>query len=391
MRRKRGKIRFVILGIIVLILFFISYFLLPNYFAINYQAGDRKIAAAEVKGAAAATIPTPTTHLATPSVVKAIYVSSWVAGTPSFRQKLIDLVDSTEINTVVIDIKDATGLISFRVNDPKLKSYGSDSSRIADLDSLISTLHQKNIYIIGRVSTFQDPFMVQSHPELAVKRSSDGNIWRDHKGLSWIDAGAKDNWDYLVLIGKEAYNRGFDEINYDYIRYPTDGDMTNISYPFSNDKAKHAVISEFFAYLTSHLKPTGAKASADLFGLTTIAEDDLGIGQVLTDALQYFDYVAPMVYPSHFYAGTDGFKNPADHPYDIIKYSMSSGIQKALAASSSPDKLRPWLQAFDLGAVYTPEMIRSQIQATYDVGLKSWMLWDAANQYTAAKSALLKE
>jgi hypothetical protein len=390
-RRKRGKIRFVILGIIVLILFFISYFLLPNYFAINYQAGDRKIAAAEVKGAAAATIPTPTTHLATPSVVKAIYVSSWVAGTPSFRQKLIDLVDSTEINTVVIDIKDATGLISFRVNDPKLKSYGSDSSRIADLDSLISTLHQKNIYIIGRVSTFQDPFMVQSHPELAVKRSSDGNIWRDHKGLSWIDAGAKDNWDYLVLIGKEAYNRGFDEINYDYIRYPTDGDMTNISYPFSNDKAKHAVISEFFAYLTSHLKPTGAKASADLFGLTTIAEDDLGIGQVLTDALQYFDYVAPMVYPSHFYAGTDGFKNPADHPYDIIKYSMSSGIQKALAASSSPDKLRPWLQAFDLGAVYTPEMIRSQIQATYDVGLKSWMLWDAANQYTAAKSALLKE
>jgi hypothetical protein len=167
--------------------------------------------------------------------------------------------------------------------------------------------------------------------------------------------------------------------------------MQDISYPYSNGQAKHIVIKNFFSYVAAHLKPTGAKVSADLFGLTTVAQDDVGIGQVLSDALDSFDYVAPMVYPSHFYPGTDGFKNPADHPYDIVKYSMSGGVAKAEAASSSPSKLRPWLQSFDLGAIYTPEMVRAQIQATYDVGLNSWMLWDAANKYTAAKTALNKE
>ncbi len=397
MARKKAKKTVFGFGtfILILILFIALYYFLPNFFPTTYSSANEKAtvaAANQVKAVTEAKVmPVVASHLDTPSQVKGLYMSSWVAGTPSFRQKLINLIDTTELNAVVIDIKDSTGVIAFPVNDPELKKYASDSTRISDIDSFIATLHQKGIYVIGRVSTFQDPEMVKSHPELAVKRASDGGIWKDRKGISWIDAGAKANWDYLVLIGKEAYSRGFDEINYDYIRYPTDGNMKDISYPFSNGKVKHQVISEFFAYVAKGLKPTGAKVSADLFGLTTVATDDVGIGQVLEDALASFDYVAPMVYPSHFYPGTDGYKNPADYPYEIVKYSMSGGVAKAETASSSPSKLRPWLQAFDLGATYTPAMIRSQIQATYDVGLNSWMLWDAANKYTAAASALNKQ
>ena len=393
MAKKKSKNKVLGFGIFILAIFFAAYFL-PNFFPETYSREDGKTAtssAREVKSAVAEVVPVSASHLETPKEVKGIYISSWVAGTPSIRTKLINLVDTTELNAVIIDIKDSTGVISFPVNDPELKKYAADSTRISDIDSLISELHQKGIYVIGRVATFQDPHMVKDHPELAVKRASDGGVWKDHKGISWIDAGAKANWDYLVLVGKEAYNRGFDEINYDYIRYPTDGNMQDISYPWSNGQAKHEVIGQFFEYVAKNLKPTGAKVSADLFGLTTVATDDVGIGQVLSDALNSFDYVAPMVYPSHFYTGTDGFANPADHPYEIIKYSMSGGVAKALSASSSPSKLRPWLQAFDLGAVYTPAMVRSQIQATYDVGLNSWMLWDAANKYTAAASALNKE
>ena len=384
-----SKVKTLLIFILLIVgIVFLSGFFFPDLFSESYSASS----GVEIKSASSSVIKIEqkpiASHLATPSPLKAIYISSYVAGTPSWRDKLINWIDNSELNAVVIDIKDATGQISFRVNDPTLKSYGVDTDRIADIDSLINTLHQKNIYVIGRVSTFQDPFMVKSHPDLAVKRKSDGGIWRDRNGISWIDAGAKANWDYLVLIGKEAYSRGFDEINYDYIRYPTDGNMTDIAYPFSEGKAKHEVINEFFTYVADNLKPTGAKISADLFGLTTVAQDDVGIGQVLSDALTHFDYVAPMVYPSHFYTGTDGFKNPAEHPYEIIKYSMSGGVTKALAASSSPDKLRPWLQAFDLGAVYTPEMIQKEIQATNDVGLSSWMLWDAGNKYISAQKAL---
>ncbi len=322
-------------------------------------------------------------------------MTSWVAGTLSLRNPLIKLMDTTEVNAVVIDIKDYTGDIAFKVNDPTLKAYGTDDNpRIRDIDALIAELHQKGIYVIGRVAAFQDPRMVALHPDLAVKRSSDGGIWKDHKGITWIDAGAKGQWDYLVDIGKESYSRGFDEINFDYIRFPSDGNMKDISFPWSKSEPKHAVIGRFFKYVAENTKPSGAVVSADLFGLTTVAEDDLGIGQMLTDALSYFDYVAPMVYPSHFANGWNNFKNPADHPYETIKVSMTGAINKLnafKAATSTPqaikdhlsvNQIRPWLQDFNLGAIYQAAQVRDQIKGVYDTGLNSWMIWSASNKYS---------
>lgn len=328
-------------------------------------------------------------HVKTPKQVKAIYMSSWVAGTSDFRERLVKLIDETELNSVVIDIKDYTGNIAFNVTDPKLLEIGSFENRIPDIEEFLEYLHSKNIYVIGRVAVFQDPYMVKTRPDLAVKKASDGSVWKDYKGISWIDPGAKEMWEYTVAIAEESYKIGFDEINFDYIRFPSDGNMKDIAYPISNDPtvSKAETIRRFFEYLNKKLAKTGMKTSADLFGMTTTNTDDLNIGQVLENAIPYFDYIAPMVYPSHYPPSFNGYKNPAAVPYEIIEFSMSSAVDRLNMASSTPLKLRPWLQDFDLGAVYTPEMVRAQIQATYDVGLDSWMLWDPSNKYT--REALL--
>lgn len=331
-------------------------------------------------------------HLPTPKPVKALYLTSWAAGTPSLRDHVIGLVESTEANAVVIDIKDYSGTIAFEVDDKKLMASGVIEKRIPNIKELIADLHAKDIYVIGRISTFQDSFLVEHKPHLAVKRASDGKIWRDRKGIAWLDPGSKEVWDYVVSIAEASHAVGFDELNFDYIRFPSDGNMKDIAYDFYDEekKTKSQQLKEFYAYLTKELDHLDAPLSADLFGMTTTNSDDLGIGQILEDALTYFDYVGPMVYPSHYPATWNGLAKPADNPYKVIKWAMEGAILKAenvasttgMSATTTKNKLRPWLQDFDLGAVYTKDMVRAQMQATYDVGLDSWMLWDPSNKYT---------
>ena len=329
-------------------------------------------------------------HIATPIPVKAVYMSSWVAGSKTIRERLIKLIDTTEINSVVIDVKDSTGAVSFKMDDPLLNTINPYENRIVDIKDLITELHDKNIYVIARIAVFEDPKLAKAKPELAVKKRS-GATWKDRKGLSWTDMGSKDVWDYNIAVARGAYDAGFDELNFDYIRFPSDGDMTDIMYPSLEGKkiVRSEELRKFFEYLNSNVKEitavtgqVGAPMSADLFGMTTTNTDDLNIGQVLENTIPYFDYVAPMVYPSHYPPNFNGWKNPADVPYDLIHFVLSAGVDRVVAASSTPDKIRPWLQDFDLGAVYTPEMVRAQIQATNDIGLDSWMLWDASNHYS---------
>jgi hypothetical protein len=190
-------------------------------------------------------------------------------------------------------------------------------------------------------------------------------------------------WDYTIKIAKETEAVGFDELNFDYIRYPSDGDMKNIVLPFADGaKTKADSIKIFFAYLYQNLADLKIPLSVDLFGFVTTHTDDLNIGQILENAIPYFDFICPMVYPSHYPKGYENYLNPADHPYEIISLAMASSTQRLIAATSSPSKIRPWLQDFDLGADYTAEMIRKEKQAVYDNGLTSWLLWDPANKYT---------
>ncbi|MFA6226869.1 MAG: putative glycoside hydrolase [Candidatus Paceibacterota bacterium] len=373
---KSKRFIFFLFTILVVVVF---YFLLPTLFPIISE--NREL-----------TTNTSTStdiviHMNTPKPLKAIYMTACVAGTPSFREKLKIIAETTEINAIVIDIKDYTGTITFKSDNPLFKENSPKDNKgqgcqVDDLKIFISELHRSGVYVIARISTFQDKYLVSKRPDLAVKRKTDGAIWKDHKGVSWLDAGSKEVWSYISTLGREAYSIGFDELNFDYIRFPSDGDMKNIAYTFSDGRPKAEVMKDFFVYISSVFKPLNVPISADLFGMTTTNKDDLNIGQLLEDALLYFDYVAPMVYPSHYPPTFLNFTNPAEHPYEVVSYSMKSAVERANLASTTPYKLRPWLQDFDLGATYTPGMIRAQIKATYDVGLDSWMLWDAGNTYT---------
>lgn len=332
------------------------------------------------------------THIDTPEAVKAVYMTSWVAGTSSMRERLLSLIDETEVNAVVIDIKDDTGKISFQIDSEPFKSLKSSENRIPNIEEFIDRLHEKDIYVIGRIATFQDPYLIKSWSEEAVKTATDTTkLWRDRKGLGWFDAGSQKVWDYVIELAKVSYDVGFDEINFDYIRFPSDGNMKDIHFPLSEGKSKPEVLEGFFAYVNEKLRAVEhpIPISADIFGMTTTNTDDLGIGQVLEKALPYFDYVCPMVYPSHYPNNWNGFANPAENPYEVIHEAMGKAVERAVAMGEDPDKLRPWLQDFNLGATYTAEMVREQIEATYDVGLDSWLMWDPKNIYT--KKAFLVE
>lgn len=384
MKDKR-KITMAVGGILLLFALSVNV-LIPNFFKTSYSAE-----LAEGGNVPEAVIPgeVPAVHLPTPLSVKAIYMTACVASTPSWRTSLKQMIEETELNAIVLDIKDSTGTVSF--HSGIADSDGGKGCVVSDLKEFIAELHQSDIYVIGRISVFQDPSYSTLHPELAVRSKQSGGVWKDRKGLSFVDVGAKPYWDYIVAISKASYDIGFDELNYDYVRYPSDGDMSDTNFTWTvGTSTKPEMLEGFFSYLSGKVRDDiGAVTSADLFGMTTTVTSDMGIGQVLERALPYFDYIAPMVYPSHYPANWNGYAKPALYPYEVIKITMTEGKRREDTwklslgiATSTPSKLRPWLQDFSLGATYTPEMVRAQIQATYDSGLDSWLMWNASNKYT---------
>lgn len=373
------------------------------------------------------------THVPLPKQVKAIYMTSCVAGTPSFRTKLIDLIQETELNAVIIDIKDYSGTISFPAQSVSWQSAWQEARcGTRDMPQLIELLHDHDIFVIGRITVFQDPHYAPKHPELAVLRSDKVTVWKDHKGLSFIDVAAKPYWDHIIELAVDSYNIGFDELNFDYVRYPSDGNMTDTYYPQSSagkyGMDRQANLESFFQYLHTELsnderfatvrhENTGRATSTpwtsvDLFGMTTTNFDDLSIGQVQERAAPYFDFVAPMVYPSHYPSNYLGLGNPNDYPYKIVYHAMKTGADR-MHSSTTPmqgflherigtstpalyqkptytgDRLRTWIQDFDYGGDYDAADVRAQIQASYDAGVQSWMIWAPSNIYT--KAALLPE
>ncbi len=375
------------------------------------------------------------THVPLPEQVKTIYMTSCVVGTPNFRQRLVDLIVETEVNSVIIDIKDFSGTISFPPESEEWQSAWHNSRCGArDMRDFIEALHGIGVYVIGRITVFQDPFYTTSHPELAVKRADGVTVWKDYKGLSFIDVGARPYWDHLINLSVDSYNIGFDELNFDYVRYPSDGPMNDISFTksqtFPGDNDKQANLETFFAYLNDRLSDeslfaayrhenTGRPSStpytsADLFGMTTTNYDDLSIGQVQDRAAPYFDFIAPMVYPSHYPNSFLGLGNPNDYPYKVVYHAMKTGVDRMRASTTpmqgffhepisvtnasgtpifngkytkptyGPEKFRTWIQDFDYGGDYDAVDVRAQIQASYDAGVTSWMIWAPSNIYTKA-------
>lgn len=275
--------------------------------------------------------------------------------------------------------------MAYQTNLAEVKKYGADSQRIKDIGQLIEKLKEEGIYLIARITVFQDPILAKARPDIAIKKNSDPNsLWLDSSGIAWLDPAAQESWQYNAAIAKEAYQLGFDEINFDYIRFPSDGNLADMKFPvWQGERSKRTVIRDFFEYL--HRELEGIKISADLFGLSTVSRNDLGIGQVIEDAFDYFDYVCPMIYPSHYANGFEGYQNPALYPYEVVKVSLEGALEKLSAQEEAKAKIRPWLQDFDLGAVYDAEMVESQIKGVYDAlgdDFAGFMLWNSNNIYT---------
>ncbi len=341
--------------------------------------------------------------------VKAIYLTSNSAASSKTIDKFIDFIKNTELNAVVIDIKDYSGKLSYDSQIEIVNQLENDHDLIKNLPGLIQKLHDNNIYVIARQTVFQDPELSAKKPDWAVKNKITGGLWYDYKGLTWTDPTQQAVWDYNLQIAKEAIDLGFDEINFDYIRFPSDGPMKQMAFNNMKDRTKAEVMADFYKFLHNNLKDEPAYLSGDLFGLTTERDDDMNIGQQLEDAALYFDYVCPMVYPSHYPSGYLNLSNPAANPYEVITQAMKKGVasiqplteeiieteegengeiieHKTIKVTEYKAKLRPWLQAFNIGAVYTPSMIDAQIQASEENGGFGYLLWNARNVYNYAPS-----
>ena len=328
--------------------------------------------------------------------VRGIYISGPMAGSTELFQNILDSAAGTEINTVVIDFKDDQGRITCPVDSPVASEISACRPYVQDMKGLIASLKERGLYVIARVVAFRDPWLAEKKPGWSL-HLADGSLYRDRQGMAWVDPYRKEVWDYLVEVGTEAKEAGFDEVQFDYIRFSTEGTMRDVVFDeaVTGGRSKTDVITEFVKYAYENLASQGLFVSADVFG--TIIGSDIdaqAVGQVYTEMAKHLDYICPMIYPSHYGPGNFGLEHPDTMPYETVlealKKSQTVMDQAAEADGhvSSQAIVRPWLQDFTASYLgegnYIPygyNEVQRQIQAVKDAGYDEWMLWSAANRY----------
>lgn len=269
--------------------------------------------------------------------VKGIYVTGAMAGT-SGMDDLIALVDRTELNTMVIDVKNDDGRVVYEMDTPMVSEIGSSKKLVSDMPGLIQKCKEHDIYLIARIVAFKDPFLAENRTDLALHDES-GNLFRDSSGLAWVNPYKEEVWEYLLEIAEEAVAIGFDEIQFDYIRFATDSGMKNVDFgPEAEGKSREAVITEFVEYASERLHSQGIPVSADVYGIVIDSELDASlVGQNYYEMSKYLDYISPMVYPSHYGPGNLGLAVPDAQPYETIYRSMSAS-RRVLAGLEGPEE-----------------------------------------------------
>jgi hypothetical protein len=323
-----------------------------------------------------------------PDDVKALYVNAWAFGS-SRLWSLVHLVDSTDINALVVDVKDDTGCLLYRSEVPTARAIGAGAcARAANINARLDTLHAHGIYAIARIVVAKDPLLARNKPAWSVQ-SRNGGLWYDRIGSAWVDAYNDSVWVYAGQLAREAIGLGFAEVQFDYVRFPDEPRSRMASAIFAarrGGETQRESVRRHIHLLADLVKPLGAPVTFDVFGLTaTVTEGDLGIGQVWEDFTDVADVVLPMVYPSHYTRGAFGFRSPNANPYAVVRLALTD----ALARSRSPNaaQIRPYLQAFTLGRRlprYTPIEIREQVRAAQDLGIDSWVLWNPRSVYQRA-------
>lgn len=323
-----------------------------------------------------------------PVKVKGIYLSAFAAGTESILAPLLEEIEKSEINTVVIDVKDDNGHVTFDMNIPQLQEVGSCKAYIPDISLLLERLKEKNLYVIARVVAFRDPFLAEIKPEWSLLLE-DQSLYRDKKGMAWINPYKREVWDYLIAISEQAATVGFDEIQFDYVRFSTEKGMNQVVFQEQDTQgqSKTEVISEFIAYATERLSQE-IYVSADVFGTIIGSPVDAdSVGQVYAEMAVKLDYISPMIYPSHYADGNFGLAHPDLYPYETILGALEKSKEDLAPLAENCAVVRPWLQDFTASYLknyqkYGPDQVRQQIQAVYDAGYEEWILWNASCQYS---------
>ncbi|NBC71428.1 GTP-binding protein [Paenibacillus sacheonensis] len=323
--------------------------------------------------------------------VRGIYVSGWVAGSENRLNHLIQLVDKTDLNAMVIDVKNDYGQLTYRSSLKAVKAIGADRHvAIRDIGSLIRKLKAKHIYVIGRIVTFKDPLYAKQYPSMALQRKS-GGVWRDAQGKAWLDPFQQQVRTYNTAIAAEAASNGFDEIQFDYVRFPDNGGRVDreVRYSDTHGKNKSQVIAAFLGDARRQIHGRGARVSADVFGLVTSSTNDMGIGQSWRSISSAVDVISPMTYPSHYSTGMYGVRQPDLSPYAIIHHAMTDAMHRNAVMKSSGTTtaaVRPWLQSFTAKWVhphqtYGAEQVNKQVQAARELGVREFLLWSSNCKY----------
>jgi hypothetical protein len=322
-----------------------------------------------------------------PKSIRAAYLTYYGVADRGIRQRVLDLVDRTELNAVVIDIKGDRGLIPYRTGvQAALDSGAHGPVNIKDFDEQLAAWKARGIYTIARIVAFKDNVRATARPDLAIIDTRSGKPWIDRENLAWLDPFREENWDYIIAVAKEAALKGFDEVQFDYVRFPTDGKLAAARYSQTNNgQTRLPAIAGFLAKARRELGPTGVFIGADIFGYTAFNVNDTDIGQRIEELSVSLDYICPMVYPSGYHLGIPGVRNPVQNPYEIVKESVRLTRQRSQNPAA---QVRPWLQDFKDYAfdkrIFGPGEVRAQIRGSDDGGGRGWMLWNPKNDYTAA-------
>ncbi|MGH7548695.1 MAG: putative glycoside hydrolase [Gemmatimonadales bacterium] len=322
-----------------------------------------------------------------PRVIKGVYVNAWAFGSPKLWQ-LVRLADETEINAFVIDVKDDTGCLLYPSAVPTARHIGAnDCVRAKDARARLDSLALHGIYAIARIVVAKDPLLAERKPQWSVRDRRTGGLWRDRINSAWVDAYNDSVWIYAAQLAEEAVRLGFNELQFDYVRFPDEPRERMATAIFPARQAgwtQREAVRDHITLLRNRLRPLGVPVTFDIFGLTaSTTVGDLGIGQVWEDFINIADVVLPMVYPSHYYRGAFGVAWPNGEPYRVVRYALRDALERSRPHPAAAE-IRPFLQAFTLGRRrprYTPFEIREQIRAVEDAGLTSWVLWNPRSVY----------
>jgi hypothetical protein len=348
------------------------------------------------QGLSAATAPaqtvTPPAKAPPPDtrIVRGLYVNRFAAQSTKRIHQLIQIADETEINALIIDIKDEFGL-NYAPTDPTLQRNAGKAGTIPRLKELLDTLRAHKILAVARIVVFKDSVTARVHPEWTIRRA-DGTPWRDKKGTLWVNPYHHELWEYNIHVAEDAVRLGFAEVQFDYIRFPEPyKSLPPQVFPDQNGQNKEQALADFLSLARSRISKLGVRTTADVFGLVTSVPKALEVGQQWEHLAPVTDVLLPMVYPSHYPPGSLDVAHPNAEPYAIVHAAVLRAHERNAKLGLTGERVRPWLQAFTLGKPpYGPDEVREQKRAVYDAGYDGWVLWNPGSKYEAFRGALEK-